>query len=280
MGGGAATAVEGHQHTTGHDNEERRESMSDARTIVALDGVTKRYPGASTPALDGVTFDIRAGEIFGVIGESGAGKTTLLHLLNGLLKPDAGTLRVADHDVPSLGRGELRTFRRDIGVLFQGVHLLGNRTVRRNVGMPLELERRTANRTRSQEPVAVDEMLDFVGLAHRAGHFPAQLSGGERQRVGLARALVSRPSLLLCDEPTSSLDAKTVADVLGVLERAQRELGTTIVVVTHDLDVVKALCVRAALLEEGRLVEVFDVTRTDYRTLPSYREQVRRELMG
>lgn len=252
--------------------------MSDARTVVALDGVVKRYPGTSTPALDAITLDIRAGEIFGVIGESGAGKSTLLHLLNGLEKPDAGALRVAGQDVASLGRGALRTFRRDIGVLFQGVYLLSNRTVRGNIALPLELERRAVGRTRREERALVDEMLEFVGLSHRAAHFPAQLSGGERQRVGLARALVSRPSLLLCDEPTSSLDAKTVADVLGVLLKAQRELGTTIVVITHDLDVVKALCDRAALLEHGRLVEVFDLTRTDHRTLPSYREQVRRVL--
>lgn len=252
--------------------------MSDARPIVTMDGVSKRYPGASTPALDAITLDIRAGEIFGVIGESGAGKSTLLHLVNGLERPSVGTFRVAGQDVPSLGRGALRAFRRDIGVLFQGVHLLSNRTVRGNVALPLELERRTGNRTRADERAMADEMLDFVGLSHRSTYFPAQLSGGERQRVGIARALVSRPSLLLCDEPTSSLDAKTAADVLGVLLRAQRELGTTIVVVTHDLDVVKTLCDRVALLEEGRLVELFDVTRTDHRALPSYREQVRREL--
>lgn len=249
-------------------------------TIVELRGVTKHFDGNERAALSEVGLGIRSGEIFGVIGESGAGKTTLFELVNGLQRPDAGDLRVAGRDVPALGRRGLRALRRDIGVLFQGVHLLSNRTVRANIALPLELERRTAHRTRAQEREAVDEMLAFVGLAHRAEHFPAQLSGGERQRVGLARALVARPSLLLCDEPTSSLDAKTTADVLGVLLRAQRELGTTILVITHDLDVVKAICDRAALLEEGRLVELFDVARTDYRSLPSYREQVRRELKG
>lgn len=254
--------------------------MSDARTIVALDDVVKRYPGASTAALDGITLDVRAGEIFGVIGESGAGKSTLLHLVNGLERPDAGAVRVAGHDVPALDRGALRTFRRDIGVLFQGVHLLSSRTVRDNVALPLELERRAANRAKDDERATVEEMLEFVGLSHRAGYFPAQLSGGERQRVGIARALVSRPSLLLCDEPTSSLDAKTAADVLGVLLRVQRDLGTTVLAVTHDLDVVRALCDRAVLLEHGRVVDLFDVTRTDLRALPSYAEQVRRELRG
>lgn len=253
--------------------------MSDSRPIVALDAVSVSYRGASSPALDDVTLDVRAGEIFGVIGESGAGKSTLLHLAISLVEPDSGTLRVLGRDVPALGRAELRTFRRDIGVLFQGVHLLSNRTVRENVALPLEIARGASRRARREHAATVAEMLDFVGLSHRSSHYPAQLSGGEVQRVGLARALVSRPPLLLCDEPTSSLDAKTTAGVLGVLLRAQRELGTTIVVVTHDLDVVKTLCNRAALLEDGRLVEVLEIERSDYRSLPSYREQVRRELM-
>lgn len=253
--------------------------MTAATTIVALDAVSATYRGASGPALDDVTLDVRAGEIFGVIGESGAGKSTLLHLAIGLVEPDSGTLRVLGHDVPALGRAALRAFRRDIGVLFQGVHLLSNRTVRDNVALPLEIAGGGTRRSRGDDAATVAEMLDFVGLTHRATHYPAQLSGGEIQRVGLARALVSRPPLLLCDEPTSSLDAKTTSGVLGVLLRAQRELDTTVVVVTHDLDVVKTLCNRAALLEDGRLVEVLEIERTDYRSLPSYREQVRRELM-
>lgn len=240
--------------------------------IVAFDAVSLTYPGASAPALDDVSLAVRAGEIFGVIGESGAGKSTLLQLVSGLLRPDAGTVRVTGHDVPALGRRALRAFRRDVGVLFQGVHLLSNRTVHDNVALPLEIA------TRRPDAATVAEMLEFVGLAHRATHFPAQLSGGEIQRVGLARALVARPALLLCDEPTSSLDARTTAGVLGVLLRAQRELGTTILVVTHDLDVVRTLCERAALLEDGRLVEILEIERTDYRSLPTYREQVRREL--
>ncbi|MCR8670935.1 ATP-binding cassette domain-containing protein, partial [Agrococcus sp. HG114] len=131
---------------------------------------------------------------------------------------------------------------------------------------------------REQRREAVDEILEFVGLGHRADRYPAQLSGGERQRVGLARALVARPPLLLCDEPTSSLDASTTADVLRVLARAREELGATVVVVTHDLDVVKAICDRAALLERGALRELLPVARRDYRSLPTYREQVLREL--
>ncbi len=248
-------------------------------TIVELRAVTKHFAGNDHPALDEVTLGIRSGEIFGVIGESGAGKTTLLNLINGLETSDAGTTQVAGKDVSALDAAGLRALRRDIGVLFQGVNLLSTRTVRQNVALPQRLARRAGRtRTRAEERRRVDEMLAFVGLSHRADHHPAQLSGGARQRVGLARALVAGPEILLCDEPTSSLDAKTTADVVGLLRKAQTELGTTIIVITHDLDVVRTLCNRAALLENGRVTEVFDVARTDPQALPSYRDQVLREL--
>lgn len=254
-----------------------------ASAIVELRHVTKRYPSRDTqpPALDDVTLQIPAGEIFGIVGESGAGKSTLLELLNGLTLPTSGSVRVCDLDVASLRRRDLRALRREIGMLFQGVHLLSNSTVRRNVELPLLLAGRDGARLGAAERAdAVDEILAFVGLGHRADHFPAQLSGGERQRVGLARALVARPPLLLCDEPTSSLDASTTGDVLRILTDARDQLGTTVVVITHDLDVVKVLCDRAALLERGRLREVFTVTGGADRTLPSYYEQVKRELMS
>lgn len=252
--------------------------------IVHFDDVTKRFEAGTegVPALQGLDLTIRRGEIFGIIGESGAGKSTLLQLINGLLMPTSGSLTVAGAQVPTLSRRALRALRRDIGVVFQGIHLLSNRTVRKNVALPLQLARRGRRRrpTREEEWAAVDEILDFVGLSHRAGHYPAQLSGGEQQRVGLARALVTRPALLLCDEPTSSLDASTTAGVLRVLAEAREELGTTVVVITHDLQVVKAICDRAALLERGVLRDVFEVDATGYQGLPDYREQVRRELLA
>ncbi|WP_051223424.1 methionine ABC transporter ATP-binding protein [Agrococcus lahaulensis] len=249
--------------------------------IVELAAVSKRYRGADDPrpALDDVDLTIRRGEIFGVIGESGAGKSTLLQVLSGLVVPDAGRVTVAGRDVGALGRRGLRELRREIGVVFQGIHLLSSRTVRDNVRLALQLGPRSERPARAAQATAIDEMLEFVGLGHRADHYPAQLSGGERQRVGLARALVGRPALLLCDEPTSSLDTTTTADVLRVLEKARDELGSTVIVITHDLDVVKALCNRAALLERGAVRELFAVARSDYRSMPSYREQVRRELM-
>lgn len=249
--------------------------------IVVFDDVTKQYdrPG-QPPALEGITLTIRRGEIFGVIGESGAGKTTLLELINGLTAPDSGTVTVDGASVAHLGRRRMRELRRDVGVVFQGVHLLSSRTVRQNVALGLAIARsRTDRPGRAAERASIDEMLAFVGLTHRADHYPAQLSGGERQRVGLARALIPRPSVLLCDEPTSSLDASTTAGVLQVLLNARDQLGTTIVVVSHDLDVVGAICSRAALLEKGRLREVFTVKKTDRRAIPSYYDQVKRELM-
>ena len=254
--------------------------------IVSFNGITKRFHSVShgTPALHDIDLTIQRGEIFGVIGESGAGKSTLLHLINGLTAPSSGSLTVAGTHVPTLGRRGLRLLRRDIGVVFQGVHLLSSRTVRQNVALPLRLARKGGGSgtrpTRAQEREAVAEIIDFVGLSHRTNHYPAQLSGGEQQRVGLARALVTRPALLLCDEPTSSLDATTTAGVLRVLTNAREQLGTSVVVITHDLQVVKAICDRAALLENGVLRELIEVDPIGVRALPSYREQVRQELMA
>ena len=228
-----------------------------------------------------MSLSIGEGEIFGVIGESGAGKSTLLQMIDGLVSPDSGVVRVQGRAVSALGRRGLRELRHEIGVVFQGIHLLSNLTVRANVALPLKLARReTARLTREERRHQVEETLEFVGLSHRADHYPAQLSGGEQQRAGLARALSSKPAVLLCDEPTSSLDAATTAEVLRVLLDARARLGTTVVVITHDLDVVKAICDRAALLEHGVLREILDVEPSDYQALPSYYEQVLRELKG
>ena len=266
-------------HTT------RKTAMaSDHSAIVEFRHVTKRYDDAGGPAaaqhpaaLDDVSLSIRSGEIFGIIGESGAGKSTLLELINALTRPTAGEVLVRGTDVTRLEGAALRALRRDIGVVFQGVHLLAGNTVRDNVRLPLRLAKDGS--TRQQQRTAVDEILSFVGLSHRADHYPAQLSGGERQRVGLARSLVSRPPLLLCDEPTSSLDASTTGDVLRVLSDARDKLGTTVIVITHDLDVVKAICDRAALFEKGRLREIIPIQSTGTQSLPSYYDQVKRELM-
>ncbi|QTV80234.1 ATP-binding cassette domain-containing protein [Microbacterium sp. NIBRBAC000506063] len=248
-------------------------------TIVELRGVTKHFDGNERAALSEVDLGIRSGEIFGVIGESGAGKTTLFELVNGLQRPDAGDLRVAGRDVPRSAVGGCARFA--------VTSACSSRACTCSATAP---SARTSPCPRAGAPHRPSHACPGA----RSGRRDARLRRSRPSRRSLPGAALRRgaparrsrprargpPSLLLCDEPTSSLDAKTTADVLGVLLRAQRELGTTILVITHDLDVVKAICDRAALLEEGRLVELFDVARTDYRSLPSYREQVRRELKG
>lgn len=245
---------------------------------VALSGVDVTYPGG-TRALAGVDLTVSEGEIFGVIGESGAGKSTLLGLLTGELTATSGTVRVLGQDPARLSPGDLRTLRRSLGVVFQGVHLLSNRTVRQNVALPLALEKgRPSRDERADHRERVAEALRFVGLDTRADAYPAQLSGGQRQRVGIARALVSRPRLLLCDEPTSSLDATTTDGVLALLREARERFGTTIVVVTHDLGVVRRVCDRVALFESGALREVLPVTGAVEREQGTYLDRARREL--
>lgn len=244
--------------------------------IVEFDGVTKRYGRSGPPALDEVDLRVQRGEIFGIIGESGAGKTTLLNLMIGATRPTTGTVRVLDQSVAALDAGGLRALRRDLGVMFQGVHLLSNRTVLANVALPLTLAARRGGPR--ADAAAAREMLRFVGLADHAERYPAQLSGGQRQRVGIARALVAHPRLLLCDEPTSSLDAVTTDAVLDLLRDARDRLSATVIVVTHDLEVVRAVCDRVALFEHGVLRDVLTVTRRPAPASGTYLERARRML--
>lgn len=248
------------------------------RSIIALSEATKSY--GADDALRRVSLAVEPGEIFGVIGESGAGKSTLLRLITGETPPTHGEVRVLGESVPDLSRAGLRQLRRSIGVVFQGVHLLHNRTVAENVLLPLQIERAgPRGRSRRQEDSRrVAEMLAFVGLDGHAARFPAQLSGGQQQRVAIARALVGRPDLLLCDEPTSSLDATTADGVLGVLADARDRLGTTVVVVTHDLEVVRAICDRVALFERGELRETLTVDAVRVAADESYLDRARRAL--
>ncbi|HJG79126.1 MAG TPA: ATP-binding cassette domain-containing protein [Brevibacterium senegalense] len=238
---------------------------------VRLTGVSKRY--GAVVALDDVTLEIPRGEIFGVLGESGAGKSTLLELMGCLDHPTEGTVVVDGVDPAGLRGRALNRLRHRIGTVFQGFNLLSNKTVRGNIELPLEIQKR-------RDPEFVSSLLSFVGLEHKADRFPAQLSGGERQRVAIARALATRPAVLLCDEPTSALDTRTTADILRLLERARDEFGATIVIVTHELDVVKAICRRAAVFERGRLREVLDVTAGIDAFEGSYLEHARRTLQG
>lgn len=257
----------------GHSREERSapepSPEAPSRPAVELSSVTKRF-GAVT-ALDDVSLTIERGEIFGVLGESGAGKSTLLELLGCLDHPTEGTVVVDGVDPSTLSSRRLNRLRHRIGTVFQGFNLLGNRTVRDNVELPLAIQRR-------RDPEFVESLLGFVGLEHRADHHPAQLSGGEKQRVAIARALATRPTVLLCDEPTSALDTHTTADILRLLENARDEFGATIVIVTHELDVVKSVCRRAAVFERGRLREILEVTSGRGGSVGTYLEHARKAL--
>ncbi|MPV51133.1 ATP-binding cassette domain-containing protein [Pseudactinotalea sp. HY160] len=218
-------------------------------TIIRLERVSKSF--GALRAVDEVSLEIHAGEIFGVIGYSGAGKSTLVRLINALERHDAGELTVAGEPLSPLSETRLRGVRAGIGMIFQHFNLLGSRTVAANVAYPLEV----AGWPRTRRRARVAELLEFVGLSDKARAYPAKLSGGQKQRVGIARALATSPRILLADEPTSALDPETTADVLSLLQRVNAELGITVVVITHEMDVVRAICHRVAVMDSGRVVE-------------------------
>ena len=225
--------------------------------ILSLEGVSKAYArnnsgdGEAVAALTGVNLAVPRGTIQGIIGFSGAGKTTLLRCINGLEKPDVGRVVVAGMDLAHLEGEALRVALRQIGVVFQHLNLLHSRTVAGNIGLGLEL----AGRSKQDIKARVAELLAWFGLEEKAKQYPSQLSGGQRQRVAVARALALKPAVLLTDEPTSALDNETTTSVLNLLRRVRDELGVTILLITHDLEAVRALCDRVAVLEMGRVVE-------------------------
>ncbi|WP_445525154.1 methionine ABC transporter ATP-binding protein [Streptomyces cyslabdanicus] len=227
--------------------------------MITTSGLTKVYSsrGREITALDGVDLHVREGEVYGVIGQSGAGKSSLIRCVNLLERPTSGTVTVAGQDLTALaGRGhragkELRRARSRIGMVFQHFNLLSSRTVQDNVELPLEILG-TSGKERSRRAL---ELLDLVGLADKARAYPAQLSGGQKQRVGIARALAGDPKVLLSDEATSALDPETTRSVLQLLRDLNRQLGLTVLLITHEMDVVKSVCDSAALMENGRIVE-------------------------
>ncbi|SFK20683.1 methionine ABC transporter ATP-binding protein [Rhodanobacter glycinis] len=211
-----------------------------------------RVDGRDVPALQPLDLEIADGEVFGIIGHSGAGKSTLVRLINLLERPSGGRVLIDDIDMTSLDEPALRAQRRRIGMIFQHFNLLGSQTVADNIAFPLRLAgERDAKAIRAR----VDELLARVGLQAHADKYPSQLSGGQKQRVGIARALANRPSILLCDEATSALDPQTTGDVLALLAEINRELKLTIVLITHEMDVVRRVCDRVAVLDAGHVVE-------------------------
>nr|WP_152934925.1 MULTISPECIES: methionine ABC transporter ATP-binding protein [Pseudomonas] len=200
--------------------------------------------------------NIQAGQIFGLIGHSGAGKSTLLRLINRLEEPSGGRILVEGEDVTALDAEGLRRFRQRVGMIFQHFNLLSSKTVADNIAMPLRL---AGGFSRAEVDARVSELLARVGLSDHARKYPAQLSGGQKQRVGIARALACRPSILLCDEATSALDPQTTASVLQLLAEINRELKLTIVLITHEMDVIRRVCDQVAVMDGGAIVEQGDV---------------------
>ena len=222
--------------------------------MIALEGITLDYPGPGggvVHALRGVDLRIQPGEIFGIIGRSGAGKSSLVRCINLLNRPTQGRVSVAGTELTALGAGGLRAARRDIGMVFQHFNLLSSRTVFGNVALPLEL----AGMGKAAIRERVVPLLELVGLAALADRYPAQISGGQKQRVGIARALASRPKVLLSDEATSALDPETTRAILALLQKINRELRVTIVLITHQMQVIKQIAHRVAVMEAGRVVE-------------------------
>lgn len=242
-----------------HPDSQMTQSPSTAAALIRLEAVSKRFTlpnGHIFDAVKGVSLDIPAGQIFGLIGKSGAGKSTLMRLINLLERPDSGRVLVDGKDLTALSKRDLRVTRQNIGMIFQQFNLLQNATVFDNVAFPLELH---GHRSKADIAKRVKECLAIVGLEEKAHSYPAQLSGGQKQRVAIARALAPSPKVMLCDEPTSALDTETTRSVLQTLREINQKLGVTIVIVTHELSVVRALCDRVAVVEAGKITEQLDI---------------------
>ena len=234
--------------------------MANTGTRIEFRNVSKVFKtkDREVTAVNDVTLTVEPGEILGVIGYSGAGKSTLVRLINGLDMPTSGELLLDGTDVVGMPERKLREIRRNVGMIFQQFNLFSSRTAAGNIEYPLKL----AGVDKKERERRVAELLDFVGLGERGENYPEQLSGGQKQRVGIARALATNPSLLLADEATSALDPETTQEVLSVLRRVNEELGITIVVITHEMDVIRAIADKVAVMEDGKVVEygsVYDV---------------------
>jgi D-methionine transport system ATP-binding protein len=221
--------------------------------MIKLENISKVFQQGSRTiqALSNVSLHVPAGQIYGVIGSSGAGKSTLIRCVNLLERPTSGRVVVGGQDLTALPASQLTLARRQIGMIFQHFNLMNSRTVSGNVALPLEL----GNLSRQQIKQRVSELLELVGLADKHDAWPANLSGGQKQRVAIARALASNPKVLLCDEATSALDPATTRSILELLKDINRRLGLTILLITHEMDVVKRICDQVAVISNGELIE-------------------------
>lgn len=230
--------------------------------MIKLIDVSKIYDAKNgkVTAVNKVNFSIQQGEVYGIIGYSGAGKSTLIRLLNGLETPTQGIVEIAGNNIGQIKGPQLRKARQEISMIFQHFNLLWSRTVRENISFPLEV----AGLSKSRRLARVDELIKLVGLEGREEAYPSQLSGGQKQRVGIARALANNPKVLLCDEATSALDPQTTDSILDLLVDINKKLGLTILLITHEMHVIRKICHRVAVMENGSIVEegnVLDVFR-------------------
>lgn len=221
--------------------------------MIELQNVTKKFEnnGNIILAVNNVNLTIEDSEIFGFIGYSGAGKSTLVRCINLLEHPDSGSVIVDGVDLTKLTEKELREERKNIGMIFQQFNLLNSLTVYDNIGFSLK----DSKLSKSEIDSRIKELADVVGISSQLNKYPSQLSGGQKQRVGIARALASKPKILLCDEATSALDPKTTESILELLKRLNKTLGITIVIITHEMDVIKSICDKVAIMENGNVVE-------------------------
>ena len=225
--------------------------------MIEIRNVSKIYEtkNKSVIGVDNVTLTIHKGDIFGIVGYSGAGKSSLLRCINLLEKPSEGEIIVDGQKLTALSSGALRQARLKIGMIFQHFYLINQKTIADNIRFALKAADYPSNRMDAR----IDELLEMVGLSDKRDVYPSQLSGGQKQRVGIARALANNPSILLCDEATSALDPKTTLSILQLLKDINKKLGITIVLITHEMDVVKEICNRMAIMQDGRVVESGDV---------------------
>jgi D-methionine transport system ATP-binding protein len=221
--------------------------------MIEIRDVYKTYErkGISNEALKGINLKVNKGDIFGVIGYSGAGKSTLIRLVNYLEKPTQGQVLINEQDLEQLFPDELRSLKKKIGMIFQHFNLLESKTVFNNVAIPLILLKRSKQDIQER----VTELLAFVGLSDKVNSYPNELSGGQKQRVGIARALASNPSILLCDEATSALDPQTTRSILQLLKKINAEYNITIMIITHEMTVIQEICNRVAVMDNGEIIE-------------------------
>ncbi|MEA4847649.1 MAG: ATP-binding cassette domain-containing protein [Clostridiaceae bacterium] len=227
--------------------------------MISIRGLSKTYytPEAKIEAIKNISLDIEKGDIFGIIGFSGAGKSTLIRCLNRLEEPDSGTVTIEGTEITSLSKDELSKARNKIGMIFQQFNLFDSKTVFQNVAFPLEV----AGYPKKLIAGRVNEIIELVGLSDKINAYPLQLSGGQKQRVGIARALANEPDVLLSDEATSALDPQTTFSILELLESLNKKLGVTIILITHELDVLRYICSNMAVIEGGEIVETGPVEK-------------------